>query len=161
MMVRVRKSQESDFKKIMEIEKQSFNKNYPEFLIKHIYNSFPDGFLVAEDNKGNIVGYVIAVMEWGNGHIVSIAVDENHRKKGIGTLLLDTIEKYLYEYCNAKYIVLEVRFDNTNARKFYYKRGYVDKKLLPKYYDDGSDAILMVKKRADLNKNYPIIINMW
>jgi ribosomal-protein-alanine N-acetyltransferase len=163
IMVKIRRLREKDIDRIIEIEKESFEYNYPPLLIRQLYMSFPDGFLVAEDtHNGNIIGYVIAVMEWGNGHIVSIAVDKNNRNKGIGTLLLNAVEEYLFTNCNAKYIVLEVRFDNTNARKFYYRRGYNDKRLLPKYYDDGSDAILMVKKNPYLEfNNHPIIVSMW
>ncbi|AEH06483.1 ribosomal protein S18-alanine N-acetyltransferase [Methanothermococcus okinawensis] len=162
-MVKIRRLMEKDINRIIEIEKESFEYSYPPTLIRQLYISFPDGFLVAEDSNGNIMGYVIATMEWGNGHIVSIAVGKNYRNKGVGALLLNAIEDYLFKKCNAKYIVLEVRFDNINARKFYYKKGYEDKRLLSEYYDDGSDAILMVKKNPYLESNnyYPIIVNMW
>ena len=153
---------EKDIDRIVEIEKESFEYAYPQIIIRQIYTSFPDGFLVAEEDKGNIIGYVMATIEWGNGHIVSIAVDKHHRNKGIGTLLLNAVEEYLFTKCNVKYIVLEVRFNNTNARNFYYKRGYRDKRLLPKYYDDGSDAILMIKRNPYIEFNtHPIIVSMW
>ena len=61
MIVTIRKFRETDLKRVMEIEKQSFDKNYPEFLMMHIYTSFPDGFLVAEDENEKIVGYIIVV----------------------------------------------------------------------------------------------------
>jgi len=161
MIVTIRKFRETDLKRVMEIEKQSFDKNYPEFLMMHIYTSFPDGFLVAEDENEKIVGYIIALMEWGNGHIVSIAVDEAYRGIGIGGILINTIENFLFNTCYAKHTVLEVRFDNTSAREFYYNRNYSDRKVLYNYYDDGEDAILMIKRRSDLRGNYPIYINMW
>jgi len=162
MMVKIRRLMEKDIGRVIEIEKESFEYNYPLIIIRQIYASLPDGFLVAEDDNGDIIGYVMTTIEWGNGHIVSIAVDKNHRNKGIGTLLLNAVEEYLFTKCNVKYIVLEVRFNNTNARNFYYKRGYRDKRLLPKYYDDGSDAILMIKRNPYIEFNtHPIIVSMW
>jgi ribosomal-protein-alanine N-acetyltransferase len=161
-MIKIRRLMEKDIDRVIEIENESFEYSYPLMIIRQIYASLPDGFLVAEDDKGNIIGYVMATIEWGNGHIVSIAVDKHHRNKGIGTLLLNALEEYLFTKCNVKYIVLEVRFDNTNARKFYYKRGYRDKRLLPEYYDDNSDAILMIKRNPYIEFNtHPIIISMW
>jgi ribosomal-protein-alanine N-acetyltransferase len=161
-MIKIRRLMEKDMDKIIEIEKESFEFNYPLTIIRQIYTLLPDGFLVAEDDNGDIIGYVMTTIEWGNGHIVSIAVDKNHRNKGIGTLLLNTLEEYLFIKCSVKYIVLEVRFNNTNARKFYYKREYRDKRLLPKYYDDDSDAILMIKRNPYIEFNaHPIIVSMW
>ncbi|ABO34543.1 [SSU ribosomal protein S18P]-alanine acetyltransferase [Methanococcus maripaludis C5] len=161
MIINIRKFREHDLKRVMEIEKESFDKNYPEFLMMHIYTSFPDGFLVAETEDGKIVGYIIALMEWGNGHVVSIAVDSAYQNYGIGNALLSATENFLFNECHAKHCVLEVRFDNKKAREFYYKRNYVDRKVLYNYYDDGADAILMIKRRFDLSGNYPIFVNMW
>ncbi|MFU8651982.1 ribosomal protein S18-alanine N-acetyltransferase [Methanotorris formicicus] len=159
-MIGIRRFRLEDLDRVEEIEKQSFKKIYPRFLLIHLYTNFPDGFIVAEID-GHIVGYIIGTIEWGNGHIISIAVDRKFRNRGIGSILIEYLEKYFFERCNVKYIVLEVRVSNKKARMFYYKRGYVDKRFLPKYYDDGEDAILMVKKRKDLKTNYPITISMW
>ncbi|ABR54568.1 ribosomal-protein-alanine acetyltransferase [Methanococcus vannielii SB] len=161
MIVNIRKFRETDLKRVTDIEKQAFDKNYPEFLIMHIYTTFPDGFLVAEDENSMIIGYVIALVEWGNGHIVAIAVDESHRQIGVGTILLSSIENFLFNECHVKHTVLEVRFDNKFAREFYYSKNYSDRKVLYNYYDDGADAILMIKRRSDLVGNYPIFVNMW
>ncbi len=162
-MIKIRRLTEKDIDRVIEIENESFDYNYPPTIIKQIFTTLPDGFLVAEDEiSKNIIGYVMATIEWGNGHIVSIAVDKYYRNRGVGSLLLSTLESYLFMKCNVNYIVLEVRFDNTNARKFYYKRGYRDKRLLPEYYDDNSDAILMIKRNPYIEFNtHPIIISMW
>ena len=63
---------------------------------------------------------------------------------------------------NYNYIVLEVRVSNITARKFYYRMGYRDRKLLPKYYEDEEDAILMIKRNPYIEFNaHPIIVSMW
>jgi ribosomal-protein-alanine N-acetyltransferase len=155
-------NKKEDLIRVSEIEKNSFEYCYPFSLLYSLYNSFPDGFMVAENKKTNyIVGYIIATIEWGNGHIVSIATDSKHRNEGVGGILLSSMEDYLFKKYGVNNIILEVRFDNVNARKFYYKRGYVDKRLVKDYYDDGADAILMVKKNPNIINNDPIIVNMW
>ncbi|MBP2172523.1 ribosomal protein S18-alanine N-acetyltransferase [Methanococcus voltae] len=159
--ITLRSFKECDLNRVLEIEKQSFDYEYPDFLIKSLHSKCPDGFLVALDENNYVLGYIITVLEWGNAHVVSIAVDKEYRHQGIGNLLLDSIENHFFKVYNAKHIVLEVRFTNAVARKFYYKRGYSDRKILYNYYEDGSDAILMIKKRKGLLKDYPIYINMW
>lgn len=43
-------------------------------------------------------------------------------------------------------MTLEVRRDNTKAQGLYRRQGFVTDKLLPQYYEDGADAIWMVKE---------------
>ena len=163
MYFKIRGMKDSDIDRIIDIERESFEYNYPPSLIMQIYTSFPEGFLVVEEaSSKKIIGYIMGIIEWGNGHIVSIAVDRAYRNRGIGTMLLNALEYILFKKYNVNNIVLEVRFDNNIARKFYYNKGYEDRRLLKNYYDDGSDAILMVKKNPYMpSKNSPIIVNMW
>jgi len=161
--IKIRKMRDRDIPQVIKIEEESFEYTYPPLLIMHIFSSFPEGFLVAEDeNTKKIVGYIMGLIEWGHGHIVSIATSKEYRNKGIGTALLKKLEDILFKKYNVGYIALEVRFNNRDARKFYYKRGYVDKRLLPRYYEDGTDAILMVKKNPYIKlPNTPIVVTMW
>ena len=154
---------DNDIDRIIDIERESFEYSYPPSLIMQAYTSFPEGFLVVEEaNSKKIIGYIMCIIEWRNGHIISIAVSKEYRNRGVGTMLLNASEHILFKRYNINNIVLEVKFDNKIARKFYYSRGYEDKRLLKNYYDDGSDAILMVKKNPYMSsKNGPIIINMW
>lgn len=119
---------------------------------------YPNCFYVAEID-GRVVGYILGSMDWGNGHIISLAVKKECRGLGIGTALLKTLENYYFNIANCNYIVLEVRVSNVLARRFYYRMGYRDRKLLPKYYEDGEDAILMIKKKP--NAKGPLIITLW
>jgi len=161
--IRIRRMREGDIPQVIEIEEESFKHPYPPLLIRQILSSFPEGFLVAEDEStGRIVGYIMGLIEWGHGHIVSIATSKEYRNRGIGTALLKELEDILFKRYNVGYIVLEVRFNNREARRFYYKRGYRDKRLLPRYYEDGTDAILMVKKNPYIKlPNVPVVVSMW
>ena len=154
----IRRFLSKDLDAVEEIEKEAFKNPYPTELILGIWSMYPNCFYVAEID-GKVVGYILGSMDWGNGHIVSLAVKKEYRGLGIGTALLKTLEDYYFNIANCNYIVLEVRVSNTAARKFYYRMGYRDRKLLPKYYEDEEDAILMIKKRA--NAKGPLIITLW
>jgi len=161
--IRIRRMKENDIPQVIKIEEDSFKYTYPPLLIMQILSSFPEGFLVAEDERNDrIVGYIMGLIEWGHGHIISIATSKEYRKRGIGTALLKKLEDILFKKYNVGYIALEVRFNNREARRFYYKRGYKDKRLLPRYYEDGTDAILMVKRNPYIEvTNTPVIVSMW
>jgi len=76
------------------------------------------------------------------GHVVSIAVLEEFRKKGIGRVLVEeSINGILLKKCDEFY--LEVRCSNTEAVRLYEKLEFVIKQQLNVYYRDGEDAFLM------------------
>ena len=112
----------------------------------------PEAFLVAEI-KGKIVGYIMCKTEYGfsnfkklgfvkKGHIVSVAVLDEHRQKGIGKALVDeAIHGVKLKKCDELY--LEVRCSNTSGVKLYEKLGFIIKQRHKSYYRDGEDAFLM------------------
>ena len=146
----IRKFREKDMDEVEEIEREAFKRPYPRNLILGLWHINPNLFYVAEVNN-KVVGYILGTLDWGNGHIVSLAVKKEFREQGIGKALLKTLEDYYFNVIGCNYIILEVRVSNKIARRFYYKMGYKDRKLIPNYYDDGEDAILMIKKREGAN----------
>jgi ribosomal-protein-alanine N-acetyltransferase len=76
------------------------------------------------------------------GHVVSVAVLEQHRGKGIGkALMLEGINGVLSRKSDEIY--LEVRISNTQAIQMYQRLGFQIKSRLRSYYRDGEDAYLM------------------
>ena len=61
--------------------------------------SWPQLSYVAEDEKGKIVGYVLAKMEEDpddsvpHGHITSLAVKRSHRRLGLAQKLMDQVSR--------------------------------------------------------------------
>ncbi|XP_017133881.1 N-alpha-acetyltransferase daf-31 [Drosophila elegans] len=119
--------------------------------------TWPQLSYVAEDDKGGIVGYVLAKMEEPepneesrHGHITSLAVKRSYRRLGLAQKLMNQASQAMVECFNAQYVSLHVRKSNraalnlyTNALKF---------KIIevePKYYADGEDAYAM---RRDLSE---------
>ena len=76
------------------------------------------------------------------GHVVSIAVLDEHRKKGIGKALVEeSVTGVKTRNCDEFY--LEVRCSNTDAVRLYEKLGFVIRQELNSYYRDGESAYLM------------------
>ena len=105
---------------------------------------------VAENYKGQIVGYVLAKMEEDDphnpphGHITSLAVLRTYRKCGIATKLMIQAHDRMAEAFGSTYCSLHVRYTNRAAFHLYSKTlGYTIEKVEKGYYADGEDAYSM------------------
>jgi ribosomal-protein-alanine N-acetyltransferase len=151
--IHIRYFHPEDLQRVIFINRNCLPENYPGLFFMSIYESFPRAFIVAEDIETNlIIGYVMGRVERGfsslksykltkKGHIVSIAVMEEYRRKGIAQRLMEEALHGFREY-EASESFLEVRESNIEAVNLYEKLGYVKKKILPGYYRDGEDALL-------------------
>jgi ribosomal protein S18 acetylase RimI-like enzyme len=100
--------------------------NESDFVIS---GQFPEGFLIAEENS-SIIGFVFAhfidvpssvLSSWGVtkvGEISLLAVDEKHRKKGVGTALVQRVLKEL-KSSGVDMILLNCPAEATDARRLY------------------------------------------
>lgn len=126
----------SDIDRILEIEAQAFPKSpYNQHIFTSLYRSNATTFLVYEEEE--ILGYLIHTRE---GHIISIAVDPRHRRKGIGTQLV----KDVFRNSTGEFVWVEVRETNAGAQVFYEKLGFRRKGVIAKYYRT-EDAYIMVR----------------
>jgi len=75
-------------------------------------------------------------------HVLNIAVHPEHRRHGVGFLLLDTtIAEAIAR--QAACVTLEVRRANLPARQLYRKLKFEERRLRRHYYGPGEDAIVM------------------
>ncbi len=143
--IKIREFEEKDLRDVYEIELESFPNPYGKNLLLHYHKEYPDTFLVAE-YLGRVIGYVIATIEYNNlGHIISIAVKKEFRRRKIGTLLLYEVLKRLKKK-GCKRVYLEVRVSNIPAIFLYKKFGFKCKGIIRKYYLNGEDAFLFEKE---------------
>jgi ribosomal-protein-alanine N-acetyltransferase len=111
---------------------------YLRFLAK----SNPETFLVA-DGLDSLRGYIIAdVRNRNEGHIISIAVNKDERRKGVARALIEQVGSVFGEF-EVEVVKLEVRVSNHSAIKLYESMGYRQVGMMPGYYRDGEDAIIM------------------
>ena len=133
---------ESDLDGVLAIENDSFPRPWTRahFLAElESTHSFP---LVALGAESQIMGYVCPMLILDEGHILDVAVDRNHRGKGIGKLL---VERVLSD-CRgreAAFVSLEVRESNLSAIHLYRQLGFIETGCRKAYYENGEDALLM------------------
>jgi ribosomal-protein-alanine N-acetyltransferase len=133
---------QEDVDRLYELEKISFSRAFrwrKEDLIAALKTN--EIWVGVYDNK--IAGYVLMETEGDSGHIVSLTVDPEFRRKGFGKALMDVAEAH-YKKEGYKRIVLEVHPDNA-AQTLYFKLGYRVTGIRHNYYSNGSAGITMEK----------------
>ncbi len=78
------------------------------------------------------------------GHVVSIAVLPEHRRRGVAQALINAAIEGMRHY-KAKLCYLEVRVTNTVGIALYKKLGFRVSKTCEGYYSDGESAYMMTK----------------
>jgi len=148
----IRRCDPSDIIPVMEINLKTLPEHYSDYFYESLLAELPEAFLVAEVEK-RLVGYIMCKIEYGfsnfkklgfvkKGHVVSIAVLLDYRKKGIGRgLVEEAIAGVKLKKSDELY--LEVRCSNNEAIRLYETLGFVIKQRLKAYYRDGEDAYLM------------------
>ena len=133
----------SHVKLIQEIENISFESPWSYRSIKNeIDNSFSIN-LICKINK-NIVGYLMGWMIKNEFQLNNICIKHEFRKNKYGYFLLNTLlDKLKRDNCRS--VFLEVDEKNYNAIKLYTKAGFVILYVRKKYYNNGSDALVMKK----------------
>ena len=133
--------------KFCEIENQCFDREaFTKRQLAYLLTDYNSIALAAKADC-DIAGFIISQIEIENdesyGHIVTLNVAPSYRRKGVGSQMLDEIEKILKEK-GANECHLEVREDNIAALKLYLKCGYQKIAKLEKYY--GNKNGLFLKK---------------
>ncbi|MCG2881431.1 MAG: GNAT family N-acetyltransferase [Acidilobus sp.] len=80
------------------------------------------------------------------GHVISIAVLQEYRRRGIGSALMSEALKIFEKKYDVDSVYLEVRVSNQPAINMYEKFGFVKARIIRGYYRDGEDAYVMVKR---------------
>lgn len=97
-------------------------------------------------NENNqMIAFAIGVIEDdGVGHITTIGVASEYRRRNLARIMLLSIEQG-FALRGATTVRLEVRTDNLGAQKLYEQIGYVITQRMKRYYSTGDDGYLMVK----------------
>jgi len=148
----IRRCDPSDIIPVMEINLKTLPEHYSDYFYESLLAELPEAFLVAEVER-KLVGYIMCKIEYGfsnfkklgfvkKGHVVSVAVLPENRKKGIGRALIEEAIAGV-KLKKSDELYLEVRCSNTEAIRLYEKLDFVIKQRLKAYYRDGEDAYLM------------------
>lgn len=156
----VRRATRGDLREVIRLNRENLPENYSDEFFEEVLESNPLTFLVAQregdaEGKGGLVGYIMCRVEIGfplvgrsplvkKGHVISVAVEEGHRRRGIGNALMAEAMKALRSRgCSEVY--LEVRVGNDPAISLYRRLGFRVSRRIPGYYRDGEDAYVMAR----------------
>jgi ribosomal-protein-alanine N-acetyltransferase len=150
--VAVRPAMEQDLEQVVALNRAALPENYMSEFFANLLRTYGELFLTAEID-GRIVGYVMCRIELGmptggafgiikKGHVVSLAVDKDVRRGGIGYALMQEVLRRM-NGAGLKECFLEVRVNNEPAIKLYEKLGFRVVKKIAFYYSDGTDGYVM------------------
>jgi ribosomal-protein-alanine N-acetyltransferase len=141
-MYKVSLMDHSDLKEAYEIEKQT---NPSPWSKENFFSSYEVGHKSLVCRIDNIiVGFIIFSVIKKEIHLLNIAVHTRHQKKGIGSLLMETMLKQASVMGVSK-VYLEVRSKNEKAILFYKKYNFIKDAVRVNYYTgkNSDDAVLM------------------
>ncbi len=101
------------------------------------------------DGDGALAGYVIfgpTPCTLGTWDIYWIAVAPARQRAGVGTLLIDEVERRLHG--NARMILVETSGQPLyrGTRAFYERRGYSEVARIPDFYAEGDDRVILARR---------------
>jgi ribosomal-protein-alanine N-acetyltransferase len=118
------------------------------------YTKYTFNYLLSEPNclsyrivtpSEQMVGFVFVMSNQdGTGHITTIGIAPEHRRRGLAQMLLQHAEEALQKR-RTSIVMLEVRVSNIAAQNLYRDLNYAVVQRLAKYYNNGEDGFLMVK----------------
>ncbi len=146
MIFQIRKAMTQDIEGILMLENTCFTYDQmSRTTIRSFIKKKSADVFVAEMDK-SIIGSLTMLYRANSdkARLYSIAVLPDHRNLGIAAALCHAMEHNASQKELAA-IILEVKMDNVSAIRFYEKHGYHAFDQYKNYYDDGCDALRMIK----------------
>lgn len=144
MPISVRKATEDDLEVIYKIELECFGDNaFTKRQLEYLLRS-PSSVTLVAILDGEPVGFITGSVDRSKDptvcHVYTLDVKRNHRRRGVGSTLLDLLEHAMGEK-GAGTCYLEARTDNIAAQNLYVKHGYRPIRILRDYYGFGADGL--------------------
>lgn len=135
-------------------QKEVMKLNLRCFLNGENYTKHTFAYLLNEPNalsyrivtpQDEMVGFIFVMTDDnGAGHITTVGVAPEHRRRGLAENLLSHTEKALGRR-GINTVMLEVRVSNIAAQSLYRNLDYSIVQRVNKYYNNGEDCFLMMK----------------
>jgi [ribosomal protein S18]-alanine N-acetyltransferase len=106
--------------------------------------SQPEGIILVAElaSDGPVAGFVAARAMGSEAEMLNLAVDAEHRRKGIGRTLVGELHRRL-SIAGVERVYLEVRPSNLGAQQLYRSVGYAECGRRTNYYaSNGEDALV-------------------
>jgi len=142
--VTVRRATLADIEDIAALEQENLGVDAwsPHLVAEGIAGNLPTVFYLVAEADGAVVGYAVVSAVADIAELQRIAVTPAHRRGGLASELLEEGCRLTRE-SGADRLLLEVRENNAGALRFYAARDFVEIDRRPRYYRDGTTAIVL------------------
>jgi len=128
-----------DLDEVYKIELECFGREaYPRFIFNYLLSN-PNSIFLKALKENQVAGFIAGVCRSDTCNIYTLNVKKGFRRKGIGSILLETFEREVLRR-NVRKIILQVEVTNIAALNLYLKNGYQISRLLKNYYGWRRDA---------------------
>ncbi len=144
----------ADLRAIEEIERRSYPTPWSRSMFAGELakpSSICLGAFGAEGEDGELCGYLIVSRYVDAWHVMNVAVDPDHRGRGIATMLIERLFEVTADDVRRGY-TLEVRVSNTTAIELYERLGFQARGVRRGYYTDNREDALIMWKDAHVGR---------
>ena len=140
---RIRPARIGDLREVAAIERTVFSDPWSPAMLRRALEDQPA--LVAMDERGSVVGYLLASAMADEGEILNLAVHPAHRRRGLGArLTTEGID--LLRFRGVRQVFLEVRESNVGAQRLYRGLGFEPVARRRWYYrNPREDALILAR----------------
>ncbi len=138
---------EKHLKELLALNLRCFRKgeNYNKHTFSYLLNEPKTLSYRVATPDDEMVGFIFVMTdEHGTGHVTTIGVAPEHRRRGLAKKMLLHVEEALRKR-GVSTVSLEVRVSNIGAQSLYRTLGFAVVQRLGNYYNNGEDGFLMVK----------------
>lgn len=135
-----------DLAEVLRIEWASFaDPDHEEALVRRLRQPNCIG-MVAEDRRGQIVGFMLYESFISRIHLLKIAVSPLERRQGVGRQMLKALAAKLIPQQRHR-VLLKIRETNIDAQLFFRRHGYRCISTLKNYYKNSADDAYVMQYR--------------
>lgn len=140
--IKIRAVQEKDAGRLADLMGQLGYPSSTEAMLKRIqlYLTNPSYFSYVAEKENNVIGSIsVIIADYFHrpgrfARIVSMIVDENYRKQGVGKKIIEAAEKAIKKLdCDFIELTSGQHREEMGSHDFYFSLGYVDAKEKKKY----------------------------
>lgn len=134
-----------DLPQLLEIQNECFLHPWKEKDILYELNENPVNFMYVLEEGNTLLGFIDFWITFDSATIAQIAIRKQYQGRHLANILMQE----MIDDCYAKKVLnitLEVRTSNVKAISLYKKFDFKEIVIKPHYYDNGEDALYMVRK---------------
>jgi ribosomal-protein-alanine N-acetyltransferase len=137
----------ADLGTVLDIERKSFEQPYSREILSQELK-IKAAYLRVATHRKKIIGYIDFWLVHDEMELISIAVDPEFKRRGVGESLMQEMLRFAH-LNGAKAIYLDVRRSNVTAQALYEKFGFVKVGVRRRYYSDNQEDAIMMKKALE------------